>query len=185
MTWVDAPTTPRHHLVMAWRRRRWILILLLVLAALAATAWLRWHGMPRVAMRALTNADQYELLSLQPRASGIMGSGDAPMFCGQQLLGRIGVTDPAVRLKLNDALQRGVREISDPNQVKACFNPRHGIRVTRSGVTTNFVICFECRQVQVWRGGTEIASFLTSASPQPVFDEVLQRAGVSLAAKEP
>lgn len=35
----------------------------------------------------------------------------------------------------------------------APFNPRHGIRVTRAEVTTDYLICFECRQVQVWRGG--------------------------------
>jgi hypothetical protein len=184
MTWVDAPTTPRHHLVMAWRRRRWIFLLLVVLAAIAGVAWWRWPGMPRVAVRALTNADQYELLSLQPYM-GTMTSPDAPRFYDHEIIGRTQVIDTAVRAKLNEALQRGVREMTDPNKVRACFNPRHGIRVTRAGITTDFVICFECRQIEVWRGGTVIAAFPTSSSPQPVFDEVLERAGVPLAPKEP
>lgn len=166
--------------------RRWRLgtaVLLLVLATSTGVAWLRWHAMPRAAMRALTTADQYELLSLQPYIS-TMTSPDAPRFYEHEIIGRTLVSDPAVRAKLNDALQRGVREMTDPNKVRACFNPRHGIRVMRAGVTTDFVICFECRQVQVWRGGTEIAWFSTSASPRPVFDGVLQRARVPLAPAE-
>ena len=66
----------------------------------------------------------------------------------------------------------------------ACFNPRHGIRVTHAGVVTNFVTCFECRQVEVWRGNQKLALFLVSVSPQSVFDEVLKSAGVTLAPKE-
>jgi hypothetical protein len=30
-----------------------------------------------------------------------------------------------------------------------CFDPRHGIRVTRGGVTVDFVICFQCFQAIV------------------------------------
>ena len=62
----------------------------------------------------------------------------------------------------------------------ACFSPRHGIRVTRHGRVTDVVICFECRQVRVYRDGHSVASFLTSASPQPVFDDVLRQANVPL-----
>ena len=169
---------------MTRRRRRRTFVLLLVLASLAGVAWLRWRGMPRAAMRALTDADQYELLSLQPYM-GTITSPEAPRFYDHEIIGRTLISDPAVRAKLNDALERGVREIEDPNRVRACFNPRHGIRVTRAGLVTDFVICFECRQIHVWRGDTLIASIPTSSSPQSVFDEVFQRAGVPLAPKAP
>jgi hypothetical protein len=55
----------------------------------------------------------------------------------------------------------------------------------RAGVTTDFVICFECRQVRVWRGDQKVALFLVNGSPQPVFDEVLKAVGVPLAPKPP
>jgi hypothetical protein len=160
------------------RKVRWAILAIAGVALALGLAWLRWHGMPLVAARALADADQYEVLSLQPLRSY---SGQ-PRFYGHKILGQMTVTDPATRQRLNAALQSGVRE-SD-GRMMACFNPRHGIRLTRAGVTTDFVICFECRQIQVWRDGKVIASFLTSASPQPVFDEVLQKANVPLAPKE-
>ncbi|MDB5293445.1 MAG: hypothetical protein JWL69_4686 [Phycisphaerales bacterium] len=139
--------------------------------------------MPLVAARALADADQYEVLSLRPEVFSLRPHPEQPRFHGYEILGRMTVTDAATRQRLNAALQSGVRE-SD-GRMMACFNPRHGIRVTRAGVTTDFAICFECRQIQVWRDGKEIAFFLTSESPQPVFDRVLQKANVPLAPKEP
>ncbi|MDB5298582.1 MAG: hypothetical protein JWO87_245 [Phycisphaerales bacterium] len=158
------------------RKIRWATFATVGVALALGLAWLRWHGMPLVAARALADADQYEVLSLRPYPW-------KPDFYNHEILGRMTVTDTTIRQRLNAALQSGVRE-SDGTRM-ACFNPRHGIRVTRAGETTDFVICFECRQVQVWRGGKKITFFLTSASPQPVFDEVLQKANVPLAPKEP
>jgi hypothetical protein len=158
------------------RRSRWVIVAVVALIAAAALAYLRWHGMPRVAWKALNDADRYELLSLYPYLS-------KPDYYNHEILGRTVITDVAVRDRLNHTFQAGVRQ-SD-GTIMACFYPRHGIRVTHAGVTTDFVICFECRQVQVWRGNQKIASFLVSESPQPAFDDVLKSAGVPLAPKEP
>jgi hypothetical protein len=156
------------------RRIRWAIVVILVMAGISVGGWLRWIGMPVVAWRALGDANEYELLSLEPRLSG-------PDFYGHTILGGTKVVDAETREKLNRALRLGVRE--NNGEEMACFNPRHGIRVTRDGVTTDFVICFECRQVEVFRGGKQIAFFLISGSPQGVFDEVLKGANVPLAAK--
>jgi hypothetical protein len=51
-----------------------------------------------------------------------------------------------------------------------CFNPRHGLRIMHAGSITDFLICFECQQVQVWSGGQQISRWSTDSSPQPVFD---------------
>ena len=64
--------------------------------------------------------------------------------------------------------------------VAGCFNPRHGIRLIGGGETTDLVICFECLQVQVFVDGRRPGGFLTSASPQPAFDQVLLAAGIAL-----
>ena len=77
------------------------------------------------------------------------------------------------------ALKQGVSENVD-GMAASCFNPRHGIRVIEKGVTTDFVICFECLQVQVY-SGSSTSGFLTMSSPQPEFDKVLKAAGVPLA----
>jgi hypothetical protein len=158
------------------RRKRWVIVGAVALVAAGMLAYMRWHGMPRVAWNALNDADQYELLSVHPYLS-------KPDYYNHEILGRTIITDSAVRDRLNRAFQIGVRQ-SDGTRM-ACFNPRHGIRVTHAGVTTDFVICFECRQVQVWRGNQKIAFFLVNDSPQPAFDDVLKSAGVPLAPKEP
>jgi hypothetical protein len=144
-------------------------------AVLAYAAWSARPRMPRAASESLDRADRYELLSLYPYLS-------ENEFYNHRVLGRTTVSDPATRKKLNAGLRAGARE-SDGSRM-ACFSPRHGIRVTERGRVTDFVICFECRQVRVYRDGVNVASFLTSASPQGVFDDVLRREGVPLAGSE-
>jgi hypothetical protein len=73
------------------------------------------------------------------------------------------------------------RAFRNDGRVAACFNPRHGIRASREGKTIDLVICFECLQVYVYAEEGRQGSFLTTSSPQPVFDQVLREAGVPLA----
>jgi hypothetical protein len=148
---------------------------LLGLIVTGVLAYLRWHAMPLVAWHALNDADHYELFSLNPRLSG-------PGFHGHEILGRTLVTDASTQKRLNDALRSGARESN--GSIMACFNPRHGIRVTDAGVTTDLAICFECRQVEVFQGGKMIASFPITNSPQPTFDSVLKAAAVPLPPSE-
>lgn len=133
--------------------------------------------MPAPAAAALDGAETFELLSLSPEA---LKEPPEDAFQRWKVLGSTTVTDPAVRTRLITAFKQGVQ--ASDGTVAGCFNPRHGIRVTTKGVTTEFVICFECLQVQVNSGGTG-SSFLTTASPQVVFNEVLDAAGVPRARK--
>lgn len=57
-----------------------------------------------------------------------------------------------------------------------CFNPRHGIRVTRNEKQEDFVICFQCAQVEVF--GEVNGRFLIANSAQALFDSVLQSSGI-------
>ena len=143
----------------------------------------RFDPLPAAAARALISPDQFELLSLKPRFEALATQNvEAPqLFHNHGILGRTTITDAAVRQKLVDALKRGARE-SD-GSVAACFNPRHAIRVTQAAQTTDFIICFECKQVSVRNAGEEIARFLTSPFPQPTFDDVLKAAGIPLSSK--
>ena len=160
------------------RRRRKILIAVsaCIVIAVAFVLWTR--RLPRVASEALDGADQYELLSLEPERPVPPASPGSDMFHGHRVLGGTAVCDQATRRKLADALRRGAESILAFRP--ACFNPRHGIRATRAGRTTDFVICFECEQVEVWSGGQLVANWSTDSSPQPTFDQVLQQAGVPL-----
>lgn len=131
---------------------------------------------PENARSALDKADEFELLSLDPDRKQEESEDD---FHGWKVLGRTQIKDADTRAKVVAALKKGVGE--NDGIVARCFNPRHGIRATYEGETVEFVICFECFQVLVYAGEKGDGSFLTTASPQPVFDDVLREAGVPLA----
>jgi hypothetical protein len=132
---------------------------------------------PAEALAALEQAEEFELLSLDPTPGA-----DAPKnaFRGWGILGRVKITDDDTRKRLIEGLKKGVAE--NDGMVAACFNPRHGICVSKDGKQADFVICFECLQVEV-HVNDHPYQLLTTHSPQPVFDEVLRQTGVPLAPK--
>ncbi len=135
--------------------------------------------MPRVAAQALATADRYELLSLDPDPSDAPAVGAFHHF---KVLGRTAVADPAVRQQLGDALRSAVEPFYTSRPV--CFSPRLGIRVTAGGQTTDFVICFGCKQAQVWQGDQVVSDWTTGRAPKAAFNQVLQGAGVPLSADD-
>jgi hypothetical protein len=85
------------------------------------------------------------------------------------------------RNRLATAFKKGVAE--NKGIVANCFNPRHGIRVTHDGKTVDFVICFECFQVQAFVDDKPVSGFLITDSPAAEFNGVLKDAKVPLAEK--
>jgi len=135
---------------------------------------------PERARKALRDAESFELLSIDPERLRSPPDGH---FHGYKVLGRTKIEDAAGRAKLVTALEKGATEGRDP---ASCFNPRHAIRATSSGKTSDFLICFECSQVKVLETETTSvdrpdARFLISRSPQPEFDQALRDAGLPLA----
>jgi hypothetical protein len=129
----------------------------------------RSKDIPPAPRAALQSAETFELFAINPRT----GATD-PQFQGHEILGRTSVIDPATRTKLIEALRTAARQ-SD-GSAYACFNPRHAIRVTHAGVTTDFLICFECRQAQVFTGSTVTDRFFINNTAQPTFNAVLKSA---------
>jgi hypothetical protein len=149
-------------------------VLLLVAPAGAA----RDNQIPAAALGALQKAERFELWSLNPERPRVKPK-DA--FHGWRVLGKTQVKDASTRRKLIAALQKGVAE--NDGRVANCFNPRHGIRVIFKKKTVDFVICFECFQVQVFGTDKRAGGFLTTGSPQAAFDQVLRETGVPLPKK--
>ncbi len=137
----------------------------------------RGTPIPRRLWDALDHADRYELLSLDPDVSD---TDEPPLFHHFHILGRTDVTD-ADRRRLNNALDAGVR--GNSGAVAACFQPRHGIRVTTGETTTDFVICFHCLHISVYRDDERLEGMLTTESPEPTFDAILQQHNVALSPK--
>src|SRR5262245_59380637 len=137
------------------------------------------NKIPDQAREILEKAGQFELLSIGHGPSTKSPTED---FHGWPVIGKTMVKDPSTRERLVAALEKGVQE--NKGDVMKCFNPRHGIRVTRDGMTADFVICFECFQAVVYVAGEKEQRFLITDSPAPVFNQTLQQANVPLA-REP
>jgi len=97
-------------------------------------------------------------------------------YHGFEILGRVEVVDPVQRKELVDALKQGVSEGKGP--APACFNPRHGIRAMKGGVTVDLVICFEC--ISMNEVMTSSRSLRISHSPQETFTRALKRTNLPL-----
>ncbi len=143
------------------------------------------NGLPPDATIALQEATSFELLSLDPGQSQNPDRRDsqteADRLHGWIVLGTTAIQDSNTRATLVSRFAAGVAEHN--GMVASCFNPRHAIKLIHDGKTHVFVICFECAQVEWYIDGQETNGFLIAVSPQPMFDEVLQKANVPLAEK--
>jgi hypothetical protein len=97
------------------------------------------------------------------------------MFHDYPVLGKTDIADPRDRTAILVAVKKGIAQ-SDGTQA-ACFWPRHGVRLVQSGETIEYVICFECLQLNEYRDG-DTKHEPTTRSPAAVLDEHLKSAGV-------
>jgi hypothetical protein len=98
------------------------------------------------------------------------------------VLGKLEVTDARQRREILAAVRRAIR---NPDKAAACFFPRHAVRAVKGGETVDVVLCFECGNYAVYRGG---ATEWQNTSPlghdgESLFDKILTGAGVPLAKK--
>jgi hypothetical protein len=127
-------------------------------------------------LRALEEADQYELYSILP---GRERGAPKEEFHEYPVFGKLSINDRAARERLTNGLRAGVV----PGHGMKCFAPRHAIRTVKGATTTDFVICFECKHVYIWRNGEQAGGFTVGKAPEPIFDEMLTEAGIPLAPK--
>lgn len=103
----------------------------------------------------------------------------AEKFHGYPVLGKVELTVAADRKTLLSELRRGIE--GNNGMVAGCFIPRHALRATQPSGTIEYVICFECMQINVYENGKSVTNMLTTAAPQPAFDAVLKKAKIALA----
>ena len=142
-----------------------------------------------VAVAALDAPDTFYLYSLDPvhidlkralpqtpqEATNTVKS--LELFHGYEVLGKTEVANLRLRKELVDAFKRGIEE--GKGSPPACFDPRHGIRVVKSGLTVDFVICFECDTVMEVMSSTR--HLRVSYSPRDIFNKALKMADLPLA----
>ena len=114
------------------------------------------------------------LYSLDPhdvrRFEGKLPENSEESFHWIPILGRVEIVSTQEKTNLLFAFAKGVRECN--GLVASCFDPRHGIRIVTETTTNDFVICFECLQVEA-HGFGSIQGFETSGSPNATFNKFL------------
>lgn len=143
--------------------------LLIPLAAIAGE-------LPAPLQAALEKGGEFHLFSIRP--ARVETTPGALHFHGWEVIGRTSIRDEDQRKKLVAAFENGVKE--NQGIGAACFRPRHGIRISEPGKTTDFIICFECFQVQVVVDGLPQKAVLVTRTPEPAFNEALKRAKLPL-----
>ena len=150
---------------------------------------------PEKMHRAFDEATVFELLALNPWVPPLDQDAEHAVvvdagtrlprdeFHGFVILGRKTITDPATRARLIDALEAGIRD-SDGTRA-GCFAPRHALRVSGRGGTSDFVICFECLQIAMSFSDGNHSMILVSRSPRDVFNQALRDAGLPIAPETP
>jgi hypothetical protein len=132
--------------------------------------------LPAPLQAALEKGGEFHLFSIRP--ARVEKTDGAIHFHGWEVIGRTSIRDEEKRKKLVGVLKKGVEE--NQGIGAACFRPRHGIRITEAGKTTDFIICFECFQVQVMVDGLPQKAVLVTRTPEPAFNEALKQAKLPL-----
>lgn len=154
----------------------------------AIVIWICLPGIPSSAAAELENPDSVELISIDPlpiEALPPQQRSTAANLRGYRILGQTRITDPSVQRRLIRSFKWGARLNYVPFFMgSACFSPRHAIRVTHGQSTTDFMICFECGHVEVYRDQPKQGwKFDIIDFPESTFDEILRKADVPLAPK--
>jgi hypothetical protein len=106
----------------------------------------------------LNSARSAVLYSLDPNLDRRSGE----LFCGVRVLGKARLQADETR-RAADAFASAV---SNWKGVTAeCFNPRHGLSITSDGHRYDFVLCYECQQIAIYRDGNDVSELGATGSP--------------------
>jgi hypothetical protein len=98
----------------------------------------------------LGKAETMELFRLDPKLLFDGRAVKEDSFHGYEITFRTTVEKAEQRTQLGDPLGKALHW--SRLRMGACFNPRHGLRVTQGKRTVDFVICLECWGVLVYEG---------------------------------
>jgi hypothetical protein len=101
---------------------------------------------------------------------------EGEVFHGYPVLGKTQLESAEDRRIILAAAKKGIAE-REGDTLK-CFWPRHGVRAVQNGNTTDYLICFECKQLSSYLNGEFSSHENTSRTPQATIDAHLKKAGV-------
>jgi hypothetical protein len=136
--------------------------------------------LPSAARSILEQANQIELISLDPNRSemGKLKNG----YYGWKVIGKNVIEHEEIRNSMISAVERAIAQ-GAPRAI--CFVPRHAIHAsTYDGRTVDILICFQCNRVEVYvNSQRQDPDLPTSGTSEPILDKILTDASVPLAPK--
>jgi hypothetical protein len=103
------------------------------------------------------------------------------LLYGDPVLGRVTITDPALRREVVAAVKRDIRT-GHPAQSK-CMWTRHVLRIVKGGRTIDVAICYQCHNYELHREGGphEGRTPAIGEESKPLLNSILTEAGVAIA----
>lgn len=138
----------------------------LVLACTAQCAHAGSNTLPAEVQQALHSGGHAVLYSLEPWEDP---DKKTAKFHGYEILGRSELT-PAQESTAVAAFDSAITGFD--GAIAACFDPRHAISIRTNHHTYDFLLCYSCQQLEVYRDGKSVASVGATGSPK-VLNELL------------
>lgn len=103
-------------------------------------------------------------------------------FHGYPVLGKIQIASEADREQITRALMDGISNSDKEGLLPNCFWPRHAIQMVDGGETTEYVICFQCLQIEVYKNNQKTMERTTKVA-KPLLNDYLRAAEIQLASE--
>ncbi len=148
----------------------WLKKLALQMACLCFSAFFIVHAhaqsslLPAEALQALHSGNRVTLYSLEP-----WGDPDEHVARLQefQILGQANLT----HAQASSAIAAFESAVAKSDGISAsCFDPRHALRIQHNGHTYDFLLCYACRQLQIYRDGKWLAETNAIGTPKALND---------------
>ena len=108
--------------------------------------------LPLLVHQGLKEPEQMILYSLDPE-NHAKKLDESVMFHGYSVLGQLQILSANDRRIVAQTIEGAVSAWDGSSMM--CFEPRHGIRVTKGAYTFDLLICFECQHIEIYVGEQE------------------------------
>lgn len=135
-----------------------------MLASSTAVASDRPNALPAEAAQALHSTGHAVIYSLEPWDDP---DKKVARLQGYEILGQSDLSD-AQRLIAVDAFDSAIAGWD--GAMAACFDPRHALRIQFKGHVYDFLLCYSCQQVEVFRDGKMLGGAGAAGSPKVLND---------------
>jgi hypothetical protein len=136
------------------------------------------NELPKAAQDALNSPESVMLYSLEPWTEN---PDDQKNWKGAKFhyyicLGQTALTGDAAKVVITE-FRKAIPEERGP--MAMCFDPRHALSIVSNHHTYDFLLCFQCAQMEICEDEKEIANLSASGSAD-VLNGILKKAGIPL-----